>query len=234
MFSEAIGVPPRFQGQKSGIPGPGEQLRIVAINRTTGYTGTATMTLGDAATGDNTLFAGSINQVVPKITLTPPNLKIWARRLSTIEHGLTADEQAEFLIGHEGAATRDDTLIAVFSEWLDEDDKPLPDGLGTNKGQDFGLTGRLAKLSGGVPSACPAGLACLSSRPICSKSTQIQRLCLSAFKNFFRFTSFSMTKLIISWPDISASHSFPPDSSARAVVCCLADLRYPGGSVVTQ
>ena len=159
VFSEAIGVPPRFQGQKSGIPGPGEQLRIVAINRTTGYTGTATMTLGDAATGDNTLFAGSINQVVPKITLTPPNLKIWARRLSTIEHGLTADEQAEFLIGHEGAATRDDTLIAVFSEWLDEDDKPLPDGLGTNKGQDFGLTGRLAKLSGGQLSEVNTGTA---------------------------------------------------------------------------
>ena len=86
-----------LSGPLCGIPGPGEQPRIVAINRTTGYTGTATMTLGDAA--------------------------------------------------------RDDTLIAVFSEWLDEDDKPLPDGLGTNKGQDFVLTGRLAKLSGGQPAA---------------------------------------------------------------------------------
>ena len=69
-IDEAIGIQPRFIGKDSGVPGPGETLRIVAINRTTGYTGTATMTLGSPVTGDNVSYTGSINQKVPDITLT--------------------------------------------------------------------------------------------------------------------------------------------------------------------
>ncbi|MEE4252083.1 MAG: hypothetical protein V2I38_15960, partial [Alcanivoracaceae bacterium] len=154
-----LGIQPRFIGRDSGVPGPGETLRIVAINRTTGYTGTATMTLGSPASGDNVAAVGSINQIVPDITLTPPNLKVWAKRLQNIEHGLTKDENVNYLIGHEGAATRNDTLVAIFTEWLDEYGKPLPDGLGVNNGEDFGLSGRLAKLTGEDLTPVSAGTA---------------------------------------------------------------------------
>jgi hypothetical protein len=67
----------------------GESLKLIAINRKTGYLGTSSTIISAA---DN----GSINVLVPKITLLPPNLKIRAARkymklmrvcrLSTLKH----------------------------------------------------------------------------------------------------------------------------------------------------
>jgi predicted AlkP superfamily pyrophosphatase or phosphodiesterase len=144
--AEQLGFQSRYQQRDGGLPAPGEWMYVVAINRTTGYTGTVRFQLGqpysEGAIGAN------ITQRVPDITLTPPNLKVWAKRVYDIEKGLTKDETVNYLIGHEGAATQNDTLVGIYTEWLDSDGRPLPAGLDIDQGKDFGLSGRLAKIAG--------------------------------------------------------------------------------------
>jgi hypothetical protein len=144
--AEQLGFQSRFQQRDGGLPAPGEWMYVVAINRTTGYTGTVRFQLGQPY-GEGAI-GPSITQRVPEITLTPPNLKVWAKRVYDIEKGLTKDETVNYLIGHEGAATQNDTLVGIYTEWLDGDGRPLPVGLDIDQGKDFGLSGRLAKIVG--------------------------------------------------------------------------------------
>ncbi|TVR04074.1 MAG: RHS repeat protein, partial [Deltaproteobacteria bacterium] len=108
---------------------PGDSLRIVAINHATGYIGTARTTVSGEVLGEP----------VPQITLRPPNLRIWAERTWTVSDGATAGEDRRNTIGGEGSGLISDQTLTVYTEWLDEDGSPLPDGLP-------GYTGRVARV----------------------------------------------------------------------------------------
>jgi hypothetical protein len=101
--------------------------------------GTARVQLARSNLGDLTVLA-------PPIVLSPPHLKIWAERKYNVEQGLTQGEERNYTIGAEGAALTSDTIITIYTEWLDEHGKPLPDELGLDKGRQYGFTGRLAKV----------------------------------------------------------------------------------------
>ena len=126
--------------RESDHPRPGEYIKVVAINRATGYTGTARFKL-DTSEGIG------LDVVAPDIVMTPPNLKIWAERTYDVEAGLTKGEERRYLVGAEGGALTSDKTITIFTEWLDQDGKPFPDQLGLDNGEQFGLTGRLAPVS---------------------------------------------------------------------------------------
>jgi hypothetical protein len=111
------------------------------------------------------------------MVLMPPNLKIWAERDYTHENGLEkGKEERNNLIGAEGGALASDDLVTVYTEWFDEEGRPLPEGLGADKGEQFGLTGRLAKISGPdqVTAAAHGELANFAIAP--GRSTQVLRV----------------------------------------------------------
>ena len=112
-----------------------EQIKIIAINRVTGYLGSVTTTLQNAAGNQS----GALRIGADKIVLRPPNLRIKAERTSIVEAGLTKGEQRDYLIGFEGSALKSDQVIALSTEWVDADGSPLPDALP-------GYTARLAKV----------------------------------------------------------------------------------------
>ena len=109
----------------------GEDVRVVMINRKTGYIGTGVGSVG-SSTGLLSFTAGTI-------ALRPPNLKIRAERFSEVSDGLTAGETRANLIGFEGSGLTTDHYIRVVTEWYDWDGTPLPNDLP-------GYTGRLAKV----------------------------------------------------------------------------------------
>jgi len=76
---------------------PGETVRLIAINRATGYMGTKSVRLAENySQGDGLLQH--------EIQLYPPNLKVIATRTFKDQAGLTKDERHENqLIGSEGA-----------------------------------------------------------------------------------------------------------------------------------
>jgi len=160
------GMAPELQQyQGSDLVQPGETLEIWAINRVTGYVGKADVIVGEGMT------VGSVETLVPDITLRPPNLKIWAERRYTIEAGKTQDEQRDYLISHEGAGEGDDTFIQLFVEWLDQDGSAIPDAL-----KDYGYTGRLAYVSSEntLSDASQAGQARFDIQP--GKHSELLRL----------------------------------------------------------
>ena len=129
---------PKFYQRRADHLRPGEQVRLIALNRATGYLGSLSTTLKAAGSGADNL---EISFPIEDIVLGPPNLKIWAERTRKIEQGMTQGTVQEQAIGNEGAGLADDTLITLYSEWLDTDGSPLPEGL-----SDYGYTGRLAKV----------------------------------------------------------------------------------------
>ena len=131
-----------FQAKESDHPRPGEYIKIVAINRATGYMGTTRVQLKSAGDTGTTL----LDVPAQPIVLRPPNLKIWAERNYDVVQGLTQGETRQYTIGSEGAALTSDTTISIYTEWLDEYGRPLPDELGLDNGEEYGLTGRLAKV----------------------------------------------------------------------------------------
>ncbi|WP_396589154.1 hypothetical protein [Bermanella sp. R86510] len=129
-------INPALHSQQSDFLRVGEQLRIVAINRATGYMGTVTTEL----TG--TQIGGDVSVYVPPIVMGPPNLKVWATRRYELNGAQAGSDREKRTISNEGAATNDDYLIEVHTQWLDTNGFPLPAGL---KGRGF--TGRLVKVS---------------------------------------------------------------------------------------
>src|SRR5690606_14063015 len=125
---------PSLQSYKADFLRTGEQIRIVAINRPTGYIGTATTLLTSATDG------GDLTVRVPPIVLTPPNLKVWATRRYQGQGLLKNSDEERNTISNEGAATTDDRLVEIHTEWLDQNGYPLPTGLA-----GYGYTGRLTK-----------------------------------------------------------------------------------------
>jgi len=108
----------------------GEIVRIVAINRPTGYIGTVTAPMELGTTNRGTSDGGtSLSVPLGEMKLYPPNLKIEAKRKSITQLGLTAGEVNEYLIGSEGAGTIDDEFIEITTDWRDQDGSPLPESL---------------------------------------------------------------------------------------------------------
>ena len=107
---------------------------------------------GDTIERNAMMIDYSVNDIV----MGPPNLKVWAERSYTVEQGLTRGTQylgddardptddsqkAAPVIGFEGAGLGTDTAIVVYTEWLDQDGRALPEALG-----DYGYTARFAKI----------------------------------------------------------------------------------------
>jgi hypothetical protein len=134
-WQSAGGFTEEFQKRTANHLKSGEQVRIIAINRPTGYMGSTRINLNASLNGNMI----DLNQA--RIQLTPPNLKIWAERKNKIEQGMTSGEEKKQLIGNEGAGLGSDISIAIYSDWRDQDGGPLPEALA-----DFGYTGRLAKI----------------------------------------------------------------------------------------
>jgi hypothetical protein len=127
---------PELHGHKSDYIRNGEQLRIVAINRATGYIGTQIQELTGPRDG------GDVTVPVKPIIMKPPNLKVWATRSYQPSGALSGADKRRNTISNEGAASTDDYVIEIHSNWLDENGFPLPAGL-----KDRGYTGRLVKVS---------------------------------------------------------------------------------------
>lgn len=112
----------------------GEKVKVVMINRATGYMGTALATMGEDIRGEINLIAC----VAEPINLQPPNLKIKVERQYDVEYGLNKDiEDPEYIVGFEGSGFSSDNYIKISTEWFDHDGTPLPDDLP-------GFTGRIA------------------------------------------------------------------------------------------
>lgn len=137
-FQSNANMNPALHKRESDHLKPGEALKVVLINRKTGYIGTHRTTYINGYKG------GSVSFPMNVINMYPPNLKISAERHFTIKEGMSAtnDNQTN-LIAYEGSAMSDDEIITITTEWYDNDGTPLPDGM-----NDFGYTGRLAKVAG--------------------------------------------------------------------------------------
>ena len=144
---------------------PGDLVRVVAINRATGYTGmelgrvyvdsasAAAQATGQAGVGQHLLTVRSQGLSVIadasdpqqdlRIDMYPPNLRVRVNRQYDVERGATAGEERNYIVGFEGSALNTDDLITVRTEWFAPDGSPLPAGLP-------GLTGRLARVREGV------------------------------------------------------------------------------------
>lgn len=131
-WQSAGGFAEEFQKKTANHLKAGETVRVIAINRPTGYIGTKRVVL---QAWDSGFYAAPTEQ----IQLSPPNLKIWAERTSRTEYGIRQGEENKQMIASEGAGLGSDTSIAIYTEWLDHDGTPLPEAL-----RDYGYTGRLA------------------------------------------------------------------------------------------
>ncbi len=135
-WQSAGGFKEEFQKRAANHLKAGETVRIIAINRPTGYIGSVKVELKSAVASGNLL-----NFAEQRIELAPPNLKVWAERKNKIEQGMTRGEVKKQLIGNEGAGLGSDISIAIYTDWRDSDNGPLPEELA-----DYGFTGRLAKV----------------------------------------------------------------------------------------
>lgn len=143
LWQSVSGVNPALYKQESDHVKPGDALRIVAINRATGYTGSVNTVLQSSSQASQP-GDGNMAFHIGKLQLGPPNLKIWVERDYEIKSGLEQGEiRKDQIIGAEGAALASDKYIAIYSEWLDQNGQALPAELGS-----AGLTGRVAYLSG--------------------------------------------------------------------------------------
>jgi len=121
---------------------PGDAVKLVAINRSTGYTGVA---LGKVHVGEGGLSViASPDDASAELVIDmfPPNLRVRANRQYEVEYGATAGEERNYIVGFEGSALNTDQLIAIRTEWFAPDGSALPEGLP-------GLTGRLARVQMG-------------------------------------------------------------------------------------
>lgn len=143
-WQQGMGIlDPKLQQRKADHLRPGEKVRLIAINRVTGYMGTLRTELYAAsATDKDKNSLGQISFAIEDIVMKPPNLKIWAKRYIDVKEGLSKGEKQEYQIANEGAGLVDDKQIIVFTEWFDHDGSPLPSSLT----KDYAFTGRLAQV----------------------------------------------------------------------------------------
>ncbi len=133
------GMNPELHERKADHVKPGDALRIYAINRATGYIGHVDTTY--EIMGENSALLGS---KIDPIIMGPPNLRIKVERDYKIDKGASAStDTITQLIGFEGASLTSDRMVAITTEWLDNEGHPMPESL-----KDAGYTGRIAILSG--------------------------------------------------------------------------------------
>jgi len=113
----------------------GDQAKVIAINRATGYIGTALVRLEQMPAGTMQFVSSSGSSRI-ELQLAPPNLKVIAKRTTDVKQGATKGPKT-YVIGFEGSGLADDKVIEIQTEWLDKDGSPLPEDL-------QGFTGRLA------------------------------------------------------------------------------------------
>ncbi|ATC96887.1 hypothetical protein [Pseudoalteromonas tunicata] len=116
---------------------PNELIRIVLINRKTGYIGTSLKSYSDIGKWN------TVKDLMSRINMGPPNLSITAERFYTADEMSSKPGDNKNIISYEGSASSKDEMIVLTTEWLDHDGTPLPKGL-----EDYGYTGRLAKVGG--------------------------------------------------------------------------------------
>lgn len=102
---------------------PGEVVRIIAINRASGYLGAVTETPEASSAGGGDL---DIAFDVRDIQMMPPNIKVWAERKRKSQLDMSDEAIQQNLIGNEGAGMSNDDFIVIYTEWLDQDGDPLP------------------------------------------------------------------------------------------------------------
>ena len=116
----------------------GDQVRVVMINRSTGYMSDFRARVDVGQNGMPTYFQvsedGSEPSIMASTILTPPNLKIRVRRLINVDKAQ--------IVGADGAALTSDQALEITTEWYSEDGGPLPDTLP-------GFTGRLSRVING-------------------------------------------------------------------------------------
>lgn len=112
----------------------GDSVRIVIVNRVTGYIGTTSVCTDNRG---GQLWIGDPGGVF--IEMRPPNLRVTARRVydRTGRDDVTTTRRRT--LGSEGSAVNTDTVIEITTEWWDDDGRPLPPDLP-------GYTGRLARV----------------------------------------------------------------------------------------
>jgi hypothetical protein len=141
-------LPEPYQKREADHLKSGEWIRLVLINRVTGYMATQRVQLNDASQN----ASGFLSLPVNDMALMPPNLKIWAERKLELEQGVLSKDAEEnkrnYIVGQEGASLTSDPIIEVYTEWYDEEGRALPEELGKDKGEQYGLTGRLARVAG--------------------------------------------------------------------------------------
>ncbi|MCG8434966.1 MAG: DUF6531 domain-containing protein, partial [Gammaproteobacteria bacterium] len=135
-------INPELHGRDADHLRIGETLRFIAVNRATGYIGTAKTVL---FTG----VGGRIDFPIPPLVMLPPNLQVKAERMYRVESGLTEGLERKNIIGSEGSALTSDIVVAISTQWTDHDGSPLPADLP-------GYTGRLAKVTGSGSNALGA------------------------------------------------------------------------------
>lgn len=136
-------IPEELCARKADHLRTGERVKVIMVNRATGYIGTVVATLGENIDSSieqtNTGETGLLSVTPERIALRPPNLKIRAERKYNITSGITKGEDREYLIGFEGSGLVSDEYIVIHTSWYDWDGSPLPEDLP-------GYTGRLAKV----------------------------------------------------------------------------------------
>lgn len=102
-WEESIAQSPlAFQANEPSFVRFGEQVKVVAINRATGYVGSTIATLGGN---------GGINSFANPISFNPPNIKVHVKRYSIVQYGITAGEDRENVISFEGAGLTSDEMM---------------------------------------------------------------------------------------------------------------------------
>lgn len=128
--NDSAGSATDFADRSADFLIPGEKIKIVAINRKTGYIGTKVTQLGSPDAKQYSMeVADEFGALERTIILRPPNLKINVTRDYKVESGITKDTEQRFTIGSEGAGLASDKAIAIQTIWLDHDGTPLPDSL---------------------------------------------------------------------------------------------------------
>jgi hypothetical protein len=132
-------------GSKAGHLYSDDKVKVILVNRATGYIGSAIADVEEDRPkdldGNIADDLGFISFSPGPILMRPPNLKIKAERRYVVDSGLTAAEKRNYIIGFEGSGLTSDEVIVITTDWVDADGTPLPHDLP-------GYTGRLAKVVG--------------------------------------------------------------------------------------
>ena len=132
-WQQMIGTSPDLVGREVNFLRAGERVKLIAINRATGYMGTVVTTI-------QTAREGMLDFPIDRIHLAPPNLKVRVERAYEVDDGVQqAQGLKKYQVGFEGNAVNTDRTVSVYTDWFDRDGSPLPADL-------EGFTGRIAKV----------------------------------------------------------------------------------------